>query len=75
MQSPYLLQLVGSDLLLDGRLSGPIRANRFAIRTRIANRREDVVRANLAKCFKNRFLFANRFARICETLVCESPAH
>ena len=43
-----------------------------------ANRREDAIRANLAKCFKNRHCFANRFARICKTLVsmvCESSAH
>ena len=38
-----------------------------------ANRREDAIRVNLAKCFEYRFFFANRFARICKTLVCESP--
>ena len=29
-----------------------------------ANQREDAIRANLAKCFKNRYFSANRFARI-----------
>ena len=29
-----------------------------------ANRREDAIRANLAKRFKNRYFSANRFARI-----------
>ena len=41
---------------------------------------KDVILANQAKLYKNRVflcesILANRFARICESLVCESPAY